>query len=559
MVRKFLLLTSFIIIFVSVQLCFAGDLSSISLGDTVYNKPMIIEYFYSDEIDDLQAEAFLGDEQLTVEKICNASDTGIRTNYIFMVDESTSISNLQMVEVKKALNKAADNLKDNETMTVIAFGENIDIKIDHSQNNEEIKQVVSTLNNNKEGTIFFNAIKKAGEICNTYPAERNIVFIISDGIDFNTGGYTYDEIEEYVEKSGITIYAIALGDSSNTDIDRFGQLARKSNGFIGVCTLDTIDDNVVQLLNRAQNSKAVVMTSKNNNVAEGTDLLIINFMSNGNKVSLEKSIWNKNWIEDDVAPEMVALNQTSETSLAIKFSEDVLNADVAGNYRVILNNRHELKVDSVSYESNTYTANLIFEKGIFFGEYNVSCVNITDNSMEKNDVTGSISQKMYGKSYEAVMFEETVAEYWLVLFIIILLIAGIISYAVISHRKGIVIHDKKIKFKDSIVDKERIIPLDTANISLFVTNGGSLNKNIEMRMYKSLIVGRDKMCDLSFDDSMLSRQHFVIEENNNIYTIMNLSVTNGTLVNGVLLTEKRRLLDGDIILAGNEKFVFHNK
>ena len=556
MVKKSSALMCIIFVLIFASQCFGADLSSVSLGDTIYNKPDIVQYFYVDNTEGLEAEAYLGNEKLNVKGIYNTDDTGIRTNYFFLVDESTSISGIQMNKIREALNKAADNLNSNETMTVIAFGENVDIKADHSQNKEEIKSAVAQLENDKGGTILLDVIKRAGEICNTYPDERNIVFIISDGADFNTGGYTYEEIVEYVEKSGITIYAVALGDSSNTYIDKFGQLARRSSGFIGVCTLDTIDDNVLELMSRVKNSKALVMTSSSNTVAEGEEELIVNFNLGENKASFEKSIWNKNWVEDTTPPEILSIAKTSETSVAVEFSEDVLNADIAGNYRIMLNNRHELKVDSVSYESSTHTANLVFEKGVFGGNYNISCVNITDNSMEKNSVTGQGTGKIQGRSYEAYVFENAVSQYWLLIFVFILIIAGAVTYGVISHRKGFVIHEKKIKFKDSIVDKERIVEPETTNISLYVTSGNGLSKSIEMRMYKSLIIGRDKMCDLSFNDSMMSRQHFVIEENDGIYTIMNLSSTNGTNVNGVPLTEKRKLEIGDVITAGNEKFVF---
>lgn len=558
MVKKTFIITLFLTIFLT-SLTYGAQLSSYSLGDTVFNKPQIIEYFYGDSIEGISAEAFLNDEQLEVNGIYNVKDMSLKTNYLFLIDESTSISSSQMSRIRQAVNSAIDTLKPNETMSIIAFGENIEIRADHSQDVTQLKNAVATLNNNQGGTVFYNVIKKAEEVANTRAGERNLVFIISDGIDFNTGGYNYDEIEKLVKESDLTLYAVALGSSSNTYIEKFGQLARTSYGAIEVCGLETIDDGVLKLLQRARSGYAVVLNSKSNNISNNVDKLIITFKYGDEKTTLEKNISATKWVKDTVAPTMVSADKTSETSIDISFSEDVLGADKVENFKILLNGKHELKADGVKYDSTNHKATLVFERGVFNGEHSISCLNITDNSMEKNPLSQSFTFNVSGRSYEAYLLENAVMEYWLLILIIALVIAGVIAYIVISRRKGIVIHEKKIKFKDTMVDKEVVVTPEITNISLLVTNGAGLNRRIDMKMYKSLIVGRSQMSDLVFDDPSLSRQHFAIEEQDGIYTIMNLSSTNGTTVNGVLVTGKRKLEHGDVIIAGNERFVFNSR
>lgn len=539
-------------------LCFATDLSSIQLGDTVYSKPKITEYFYADNIDGLTAEAYLNDEQLNIEGLYKASDINTKTNYLFLVDESTSISSGEMKKIKEALRAAANNISGSDTMSIIAFGENTEVRADHTTDKAVLENAISTLNNNKEGTVFFDVIKKAGEICNTAPLERNLVFVISDGVDFNVGGYTYEEIQKYILEKDITIFAVALGDISDENIDRFGKLARSNNGFIEVCDLNNIDDNILSLMNRVKNSYGIVMNSKNNRVVSDTaDRLTVNFSANGKSTSLEKSVASKKWIEDNEAPTIISAEQKSNSSILIKFSENVVNADITDNYKLLLSKRHELKADTVKYDETQHTAELVFEKGVFSGNYKISCVNITDDSMEQNPVSGEIEQQFRGRSYEIFLFENAATEYGLLILIFILIVAGIVAYAVINKRKGIVIHDKKVTFRDNIVEKERIITPQTTNISLAVTGPGGLNKKINKEMYKSIIVGRSDSCDISFSDNALSRQHFAIEENDGIFTITDLNTLNGTTVNGVRLTSRVKLENGDVIIAGNEKFVFN--
>ena len=73
----------------------------------------------------------------------------------------------------------------------------------------------------------------------------------------------------------------------------------------------------------------------------------------------------------------------------------------------------------------------------------------------------------------------------------------------------------------------------------------------------SLFVGRSDICNIYFDDDRLSKQHFVVEVNKMGCYIEDLESTNGTFVNGVKITSRRMLLDGDIITVGREKIVFH--
>ena len=72
-----------------------------------------------------------------------------------------------------------------------------------------------------------------------------------------------------------------------------------------------------------------------------------------------------------------------------------------------------------------------------------------------------------------------------------------------------------------------------------------------------MFIGRSDICNIYFDDERLSKQHFVIEVTKMACYIEDLESTNGTFVNGVKMTNRRMLLDGDIITAVREKFVFH--
>jgi hypothetical protein len=68
--------------------------------------------------------------------------------------------------------------------------------------------------------------------------------------------------------------------------------------------------------------------------------------------------------------------------------------------------------------------------------------------------------------------------------------------------------------------------------------------------------GRLDECTITLGDPNASRRHAEIRPQHNAFVIKDLASTNGTLVNGVPITE-HRLGDGDRVRIGNTEFVFN--
>lgn len=68
---------------------------------------------------------------------------------------------------------------------------------------------------------------------------------------------------------------------------------------------------------------------------------------------------------------------------------------------------------------------------------------------------------------------------------------------------------------------------------------------------RAITIGRDVDCDLIILDSRASRHHARVVDRTEGFVITDLDSTNGTFINGVLLTAEHVLSDGDAILVGN--------
>ena len=92
---------------------------------------------------------------------------------------------------------------------------------------------------------------------------------------------------------------------------------------------------------------------------------------------------------------------------------------------------------------------------------------------------------------------------------------------------------------------------DGANGVLHLADG----QQVVLGAYR-LTLGRLATCTVSFDDTNVSREHAEIRPDGNGYVLIDMASTNGTSVNGELVTQ-RRLVDGDrIALGASTQFEF---
>jgi DNA-binding response OmpR family regulator len=73
-----------------------------------------------------------------------------------------------------------------------------------------------------------------------------------------------------------------------------------------------------------------------------------------------------------------------------------------------------------------------------------------------------------------------------------------------------------------------------------------------------LVLGRAADCDLIVAEPQVSRHHAELRRTGDGFLLADLNSTNGTCLNGHLLSQPLPLRDGDVVEVGSARFVYHD-
>ncbi len=555
--RKFLVFFTFILLCLSSFNVFA---EGITIEQVISSRPNVSVYgdFDFEDLSQITASATIGEEKLDfVDARALGADEGVL--YMFLVDCSTSISRSQMSAIKTALKEFVNGSKNpNDRVCIISFGLQTDVLCEGRASDADVISAIDKLNNNQDGTVLFDAIDKAVETSNVSDSSlprRKVAIIISDADDFNVGGHTVEEIINLASTSSLPFYSLGLNTGSKTGLDTFGQISRASGAKIVVASASGIRTELANIVADIQDCDVINFSADGNVISGKQQLFNLSVFSEGKTYTASRTITDLQWSADEQAPYVTEAVQLAPNILKLTFSEDVLNADNTSSYAVS-KNRKNVPLLSASYERSTHSATLTFATTPVSGKYKIQFLAITDNSMEKNAFEDDVyTVKIKGRNVILAGITLIFTDFWWVLLILFVVAACLIGYHILQKRNGLVFVNGKFSFGDKVkVKVKHDVPRTEHKLILDVKDSSGTVTQLDLSITSSMIFGRSNMCDITFEDAKLSRQHFVIEANDNCFTIANLSETNGTMINGIKMNQRRKLQEGDKIFAGQTEF-----
>ena len=531
-----------------------------------------------------KGQAYFAGQLLTAE----SDDCGQYENFgehlciYILLDISGSIPDAYFTEIKSGIQKLQEQYGTEDRIVLCAFGSEVTLAADGSQDAERMQEILDGLNNRDQETLLFSAIDRVADLAESEKESqyrRKVIAVITDGEDFATGKTQSQEAMTTLQEHGLPVYAFCIQDTKKEYINSFSEFARTSGGDAVIFDPEQGSHILTDLRENLYQDVTLHYRADSNQVSNQMETFSLH-LPDGEV--LNHSVMNNRWQKDQEAPYLTEVQIISDNHLRLTFSEPLKGADALSAYELQADQK-TYPISSAAYsEEDAPMVDLIFSEPLHSGEYRMLCNSITDASMEKNPLRSDeeSSDAQTGGSVLLLNLEnvpkKTIKQdnrYMGIFFLIFAaLIALIITVIAVSskkrkndadmapeddrpqeHRENTdVVSEKSLKEQDF---RQHIkVEAQTLPIQVWISRTGMETVKTQWKLGSSLIVGRSSECDICIEDPELSRQHFCLEQENGMIFISDLDSTNGTAVGGIRIGKKRRLDSGCVIEAGTMKF-----
>ena len=581
---------------------------SVSEIEQIYvNMPELRVYF--SHIDDSSAKpenivAYRENDTYECSRVMRFSETEDSSDYYILMDTSSSISDADFAQVKQSVKYFQQKSKKTDRLTVIAFGEKVDEIYRSDKEDDDLDKAFEKLRATSPKTSLYAALSYTARLADSSSGaeyKRRECIVFTDGYDNSINQETMEETKAQFMKHGMPINTVTIGKISAEDNKKLGELSRSTGGSIYASSGNETRQAVDSIINKLDSSYVLVFQGKNNIVNNGENDITVKFRDID--VSKTAKAYMVRWQPDKTAPTITEAVKEGRNSVKLTFSEDVLNADNPSNYIVEDESGKSIAVKQAAYESKdgVFTAVLTFENDIVRGKYKISCKNISDVSMEKNNVENKLEVSLDGVEPQSGFVSFLTS--WQGILIIaagVIVAAGIIAALIVIGKKSAKRKEEDVLVREPIQPLEpqapdppvmlqnmpphpvtlrqsEVLPTEPVRptpkkteqkktqssapkyvvdvkdvhvITLYIELDSGEGQEVEMEFEEKLVCGRSQSCDLCIDDKYMARNQFVIDKENGECYITDLGSTNGTMVNGIRIASRCRINEKDIITAG---------
>lgn len=384
---------------------------------------------------------------------------------------------------------------------------------------------------------------------------RHVGIILTDWQEIkNVGGSTSEEESLLaLQEEGIPLYGYCPDTVKDTVQDDMGVFLRKTGGEFRILNEKESGQILLPLSEKLLDETVVFFQSSSNKMYDESKVLEVTV---GEQTVKKENVYLSKAVEDMDSPEILEVEQKGENArtLVIHFSEDVRNADNKGNYSILREGRQVYTVSEAAYtvDNGEYQATLILNDNLVKGKYEISIINITDNTNEENSLSDVWTGNLEGQGLLMAIYGK-LGRFWaVILAAVVLVIIGVI-YFIIKRHNGIMVMENKMVLGSNLEQKQHVKndESSTKDILLLISGIASESRQMQARINGSAIVGRSSICDIYFDDLSMSKQHFALEvEKGNVY-VTDLESKNGTFINGKKISGRTPVQNGGVIEAGS--------
>lgn len=546
-------------------------------------KPKVRAYLYIDDLGSLINEGCicgsLGGSELVTDSVKSWNQSGMGINYYIILDVSAAMDEDYFEEIKGQIEAFGKKyMNQNDTLTVYTVG-NDDyadapvIKRLTKNESDEISERLKSIKISDNNSDLSHAIKNAAYDIHRerllreedFLDNRDIIIAFSSGESVFGEEATSEDACEALKAEGITLFCFILKDgASGEDAKELSRLSSLTGGAGYETESEQLATKVNLLIDSLQNVYVVDFIAEDNVCDNEYSFLSVSVYMDAREEIWEyapRDIMVSRYIKDNEPPVVESILLTEDNRIEVTYSESVLGADEVSSYTLVDEGERQIPISSVEYmKNNVYSLKPAEGEIIYKGKYKLYIKNITDNTVEKNllEKTEYDFEPENAPEYQEKKSGFLSRFWWLILIVVVLIIIMAAVLVIIAVRKKKVKNNlRKITELAAPVEIQHETAINDLGrkLTLIVNSPNLNNKQIDIRINGSIIVGRSDLCDVFLADECLSRQHFAIEFDGDSFFVQDLDTTNGTMLNGVKLSHKRRIEKNDKITIGSLNIV----
>ena len=499
-----------------------------------------------------EPEAYLDGQALTYTGTQPLSENG--TSYLVMLDVSGSIKPDYFISAKKQILALAQGMGEKDTITLITFGDTVQMQVSDCRDAAKLEQMLDGLQARDQNTSLYEAFQQCLKYADsTGQNERQIVLVISDGLqDTGSVGVTQEEIQTLLTQANLPVYAFCVDFADTQSQKELGSFARATGGSFttfGPADADSIWQEWQDYLAQTQ----IFCFETDTNYVDGkVHTLLLKMQGGAQEESCTHQVKFTSWAADTTPPEVTGFSYDAKKNvLRLEFSEPVLGADKLSAYQLSRKGKAQ-EIKSVTADGNQ-SVQLVLPDRMSAGTYTLTISDVCDDSMEKNPL-----------SSEPLTFKKAFTWKDAVPFVLgALAVAAVCAAVVIFARRKkqppFEMPPVKVEYQVQHVEAAPRMTvtspapgMNQANLTVEIASGAQSGQKLEFSIQSSAIWGRSReMCDISFDDRRISKQHCVLEVKDGGILLTDLGSQNGTYINGIRIQKPHPIHLGDMLRIGD--------
>lgn len=506
-------------------------------------------------------------------QVFRKSGEGIR--YMILLDNSLSVDPVQFKRCRQELIRLRKSMGKKDTMQLYTVGASdgkgekrqVVDAVGRAGLTKDIKAIRSIRRNQTKTVLYRSLTKLLSGMDNT--GQRTVVLLVTDGEDDSQGkdNKTY-QVNAEVKQSCVPVYGVLLRNrSSSPDTQKIKNTRRyileAGRGYYEDChtradTAKSVSAGFQNIRDILQKHTRLVTLKEKGNRDQTTRDAALTLTCGTETVSLSGGAfqYQNNSDPDTTGPRVTGYEKVNSNTIRLTIEDDrttnLVGAGEKENYTVCLREGRDKgqrwEIAGVTPDANGRDFEITFQDKLYTGEYEITFRNITDDADGKN----AMADRTYTFTFEGGLNRnlETcrtlLRKDWWILVILLVAVIGIAVLLLLRRRPPAVAE----------LDPEGMDAMASRLLRLTVTDDAGSVQDMDIQVEGSYFVGRSHINNLYFEDEMLSKQHFVIEVTRMGCYIEDLETKNGTSVNSVRISGRRKLSEGDVITAGRERFVF---